>query len=56
MECKCYVKNLLAYDRFALRRGAHEPSCPVYRESLDPVDRVRDAITRELNLILDKED
>ena len=56
MECNCYVSRLSELDRFALRRGAHEPSCPVYRESLDPVDRVRDAITRELNLILDKED
>ena len=55
MECKCYVKNLPELDRFALRRGTHEPSCPVYRESLDPVDRVHDEITRSLNLIQDKE-
>jgi hypothetical protein len=56
MECNCYVSRLSELDRFSLRRGAHEPSCPVFRESRDPVDRVRDAITRELYLILDKED
>jgi hypothetical protein len=56
MECKCYVHRLVASDRFAVRRGAHDRTCPVFRESRDPVDRVQDAITRELYLILDKED
>jgi len=55
MECNCYVKNLPAHARFGLRWGAHERTCPVYRESRDPVDRVKDEITRSLNLIQDKE-
>jgi hypothetical protein len=56
MECNCYVGRLVASDRFAVRWGAHDRTCPVFRESRDPVDRVKDAITRELYLILDKED
>jgi hypothetical protein len=56
MECDCYVNRLLDHERFSVRRGAHERSCPDFRESRDPVDRVRDAITRDLYLILDKED
>jgi hypothetical protein len=55
VECNCYVHRLVASDRFALRRGAHELSCPDFRESRDPVDRVQDAITRDLYLIIDKE-
>jgi hypothetical protein len=35
MECKCYVKNLSEHERFSVRRGAHEPTCPTYRESRD---------------------
>ena len=55
MECKCYVSRLSEHDRFPVRWGAHEPTCPTYRESRDPVDRVHDEIARELNLIQDKE-
>jgi hypothetical protein len=55
MECDCYVSRLSELDRFVLRRGAHDRTCPVYRESRDPVDRVKDEITRSLNLIQDKE-
>ena len=42
MECKCYVRFLDEVTRFGLHYGAHNPSCPQYRESLDPVDRAND--------------
>ncbi len=41
-QCMCYVATLPARDRFAIRRGAHSALCPVYRPSLDPVDRAND--------------
>ena len=47
MECNCYVKDLPAAERFGIRYGAHEPDCPVYRESLDPVDRKHDEAIRQ---------
>ena len=47
MECNCYVKDLPAAERFGIRYGAHEPTCPVYRESLDPVDRKHDEAIRQ---------
>ena len=49
MECNCYVKALSAETRFSLRYGAHNKACPVYRRSLDPVDREEDASFRLLH-------
>ena len=42
MTCHCYVSGLPADEQMSLHYGAHEPSCPVYRVSLDPVDREMD--------------
>jgi hypothetical protein len=47
MECNCYVKDLPAAERFGIRYGAHQTDCPVYRESLDPVDRKHDEAIRQ---------
>ena len=40
--CNCYVSQLSEEQRFSLRSGSHADSCPVYHESLDPVDRLYD--------------
>ena len=42
MRCDCYVRLLSAETRFSLHYGAHSPTCPRYRVSLDPVDREND--------------
>ena len=47
MECNCYVNDLPAAERFGIRYGAHQTDCPVYRESLDPVDRKHDEGIRQ---------
>ena len=44
--CNCYVSTLTEEQRFCLRSGSHADSCPVYHESLDPVDRMHDAEAR----------
>ena len=44
--CNCYVRDLNAYQQFALHYGAHSLSCPVYRKSLDPIDDVQDRENR----------
>ena len=44
--CHCYVRDLTDEVRFGLRYGAHNPWCPVYRPSRDPVDRVEDTCYR----------
>ena len=41
-DCNCYVRYLDDETRFCLHYGAHEETCPVYRPSLDPVDRAHD--------------
>ncbi len=41
-NCTCYIEALPPADRFTIRRGAHSLLCPVYRPSLDPVDRDAD--------------
>ena len=41
-KCNCYVRYLDEETRFCLHYGAHERDCPVYRPSLDPVDRAND--------------
>ena len=45
-NCQCYVKELSEHEQLMLRFGAHVKSCRVFRESLDPVDRMKDNITR----------
>ena len=50
-ECRCYVRRLTEEARFSLRYGAHALTCPVYRPSLDPVDRRADEeLRREADL------
>lgn len=46
MACNCYVRYLKEHVRFATRYGAHNPSCPWYRPSGDPVDRLKDEAFR----------
>ena len=42
MDCTCYVQHLEPEDRFTLRYGAHNATCPKYRRSGDPLDHQRD--------------
>jgi hypothetical protein len=44
--CTCYVRQLPAYDQYALHYGAHEHDCPRYRMSRDPVDAQHDIAHR----------
>lgn len=47
-RCRCYVRFILdAHILFGLRLGAHEPRCPVYRISADPLDRADDKAWRD---------
>ena len=46
-ECRCYAAALDKETQFGLHRGAHDPACPVYRPSLDPVDAAQDQETRD---------
>ena len=41
-SCNCWVKGQPAEVQFCTRWGAHGLACPVYREGLDPVDRLHD--------------
>ena len=45
--CDCWVASQSEQDRFCIRYGAHDPACPVYRVSLDPVDAANDQELRE---------
>jgi len=45
-QCTCYVLGLPAADQFAIRWGAHNPACPVFAPSRDPVDNLADAELR----------
>ena len=40
--CTCYVRHLREDVQFGLHYGAHNPTCPLYRVSRDPVDRAND--------------
>lgn len=40
--CNCYVRYLTEEVKGYVRWGSHNPACPVYRVSLDPVDRIAD--------------
>lgn len=46
MKCNCYVSKLSAFRQFVIRYGAHDTYCPVYKESRDPVDQLKDDYTR----------
>ena len=46
MKCNCYVQHLGEEIRFSLHFGAHGIDCNVYRESLDPIDRLNDEEAR----------
>ena len=45
--CNCWVSRESLEVQFSLRYGAHGITCPLYRESLDPVDRLHDAQERD---------
>ena len=47
-DCRCYVQFLRPEARMVLHWGAHSLRCPVYRPSLDPVDRAHDEEFRYL--------
>jgi len=40
--CKCYIRKLSSIAQFGLHWGSHNPTCPAYRPSLDPVDSAAD--------------
>ncbi len=44
--CNCWVASVPLEKSFGIRNGAHNPECPVFRPSLDPVDAVNDAKLR----------
>ena len=46
-NCNCYVSKLSDYKQFVIRYGAHDPNCPVYRPSRDPIDQLKDGYTRQ---------
>ena len=45
-QCRCWVRNLMDEEAFAVRFGAHDLQCPAYQRSRDPVDDVNDYILR----------
>ena len=44
--CNCWVRRADAETRFCVRRGAHNPECPTFRPTIDPVKAVQDAEER----------
>ena len=44
--CSCWVKDRPDEERFSLRYGAHNPGCPMFRPSYDPLANLRDAQLR----------
>lgn len=46
MECNCWVSLRPAEEAYGIRYGAHATTCPVFRESGDPVDRAYDTALR----------
>lgn len=44
--CDCWVRLQSEVDRFGIRFGAHNPTCPVFKPTLDPVDNYHDAELR----------
>ena len=44
--CTCWVKDRPDEERVGIRYGAHNPDCPQFRPSRDPVDAVADAQLR----------
>ena len=45
-NCACYVQTLDPAAKFSTRYGAHNPACPIYRESGDYLDKMRDSEAR----------
>ena len=46
LVCDCYVADLPKQTQMELHYGAHNPDCPVYRVSQDPVDFENDEYFR----------
>ena len=42
MNCNCWVSKATEEVQVCTRWGAHNPQCPVYSPSLDPVDQIKD--------------
>ena len=37
-DCDCYARQLSPLTQFTMHYGAHNPTCPVFKISRDPVD------------------
>ncbi len=46
-RCTCWVADQSPEARFGIRYGAHSMDCPLWRESLDPVDQANDEELRQ---------
>jgi hypothetical protein len=44
--CSCWVSRYPVEETYSIRNGAHNPECPVFRPSVDPVDALHDAQIR----------
>ena len=45
--CNCWVRKLSKERVFGIRFGAHNPICPAYQRSRDPVDDANDVELRQ---------
>ena len=46
-DCRCYIKRMADEVIFSAHWGAHNPECPLYSVSRDPVDNLHDMEFRE---------
>ncbi len=44
--CTCWVRKVSEEERFGIRYGAHNPECPTFKPTLDPVKAMADARQR----------
>ena len=45
--CNCWVRKLSEEKAFGVRFGAHNPICPAYQRSRDPIDDANDVELRQ---------
>ena len=45
-RCSCWVNSLSLVEQFGIRYGAHNPACPMFKASRDPVKNIEDAELR----------
>ena len=48
-QCTCWVRSASREVQYTVRWGAHNLECPLYRESMDPVDKANDEELRAKN-------